>query len=78
MGAGLISSRHPVADPFVLLCKVGILAMRSARWRTAWGQRKIVPGDEMLGMQDAEFQQIVRDIYEFQWVAFAHHARTWC
>jgi hypothetical protein len=64
----MLTNRHPVADPFVLMCKTAILAMRSARWRWQWSQREISPGDEMSGMQDPEFQKLVRDIYEFQWV----------
>lgn len=57
-----------MADPFVLMCKTAILAMRSARWRWQWAQREMQSGDEMSGMQHPEFQQLVRDIYEFQYV----------
>jgi hypothetical protein len=50
------------------MVKTAILAMRSARWRWQWSQRELLPGDEMSGMQDPDFQKLVKDIYEFQYV----------
>lgn len=55
------------------MVKTAILAMRSARWRWQWSQRELLPGDEMSGMQDPDFQKLVKDIYEFQYVHYPFH-----
>lgn len=60
---------HPIPDGFVLTCKAAILVSKTAKWVRLWNQRDIVDGDEMTGMQTAGFNQIVSDIYTFQYVA---------
>lgn len=61
-----LTTRHPVADAFVLNCKVAMLCSRVARFQRDWAQRDIRPGDQMLGMQLQIFKDIVRDIHDFQ------------
>ncbi|CAD6586875.1 MAG: hypothetical protein TREMPRED_004578 [Tremellales sp. Tagirdzhanova-0007] len=59
-------SNHPICDSFVLAVKASILLSRVNKFIMAWMQRKIVPGDDLAGLQMPEYLQLVNDIRAFQ------------
>jgi hypothetical protein len=59
-------TRHPVADPFVLVLKASVLLNRVNKFARRWKNRHLCEGDDFEGMQRHEFRELANSIACFQ------------
>lgn len=65
-------TRHPVADPFVMVTKACVLLNRVNKFVRRWKNRHLREDDDFDGMQRPEFRELANAAACLQYV---HHSR---
>jgi len=61
-------TRHPVADPFVMVVKASVLLNRVNRFVRKWKNRHLRDDDDYEGMQRPEFRELANAAACLQYV----------
>lgn len=68
LDSGDFWTRHPVADPFVMVTKACVLLNRVNRFVRKWKNRHLREDDDFDGMQRPEFRELANAAACLQWV----------